>query len=112
MIKFFKPEDFEDFLDGSLKHRNAAGIANTKLEVECVRVYNKMGDDKGWVQAGGDIKTMGFTHQARLFDIREIEIECEHRPLFHAFPDESGDSFFVCSLCNKGLRPTGWELSE
>lgn len=108
-MKFFKPEDFQNFVDENSDYaEHCAEAANEKLENKAIKV-------KGFVnrpQFNYHEFSTGYTnttHKALLINIEPLE-KCNHEVNKLSMVRLDGDKprSFVCQ-CGKTVKPTGFE---
>ena len=118
MSLVFKPEDFYGlnltFNPEGGDYGYLADAANAKFQgwmSQCDVVY---GTKDSWINFDSRLHfNRTDTHQARIFDIKEIETECSHDPKWMRegwVGNKFYPGFYTCKDCNKKLKPTGWEL--
>lgn len=105
---FFDEKDFTEYKYHA--HERPAHaytrMCNEKLEKALGPVvYAKFGDEEVWWSPEA---LSNDTHQARLFDVREIERECEH-PV-EGIVRKNCTTFYCCE-CDKHLKAK-WEIAE
>lgn len=123
--KLFDPENVKDIYRKIMKEgymSNGAGdmwepiyrpddlasamqsILNEALDK--ARVVYAEADTQPW----HNVSFQGITHKALLIQVEPIK-ECEHKPYLD-YDAINEHSFYICSVCEKELIPTGFKIKE
>lgn len=123
-IEFFTASDFNDVWFMEINLQKAAVIANRKLNQALgPKIYGSHlelhGGGKSWRFCEEREFYPEHTHEAFLFNVREIVKECEHEPIHVVIALSTEQTIevkedaikLVCSKCNKKLTAK-WTVAD